>query len=100
MGIATWFSSNRDKALWSKSKTLVSSTKVLVVTLEGEGVGADPAFGGVDVIGVGWFFQTYLTHHVLCVNWNVLVNTALWSFSDGLLAFVAVPPSILRSILP
>ena len=100
MGIATWFSSNRDKALWSKSKTLVSSTKVLVVTLEGEGVGAVPVFGGVDVIVVGWFVQTYPTHHVLCVNSNVLVNTALWSFSDGLLAFVAVPPSILRSILP
>ena len=57
-----------------------------------EGLGAVPAFGGVDVIVVGWFVQTYPTHHVLCVNSNVLVNTALWSFSDGRLAFVAVPP--------
>jgi len=71
-----------------------------VVTFEGDGVVAVPAFGGVDVIVVGWFVQTYPTHHVLRVNSNVLVNTALWSFSDGLLAFFAVPPFALRSILP
>ena len=57
-----------------------------------EGLGAVPAFGGVDVIGVGWFLQTYPTHHVLYVKSNGFVNTDLWSFGDALMTFVAVPP--------